>query len=353
MLSKLTAKNLRCHEAVTLENLSSLNLLLGSNGQGKTTLLEAAYLLARCRSFRTASPREMVKWETHGFRVEGDFAQEEFSHLALSWAAGKKTFEIDGITNATLSEFWGKCAAVIFQNRDLELVQDTSLTRRQWVDGLIASADPNYLPLLQRFTRFLSERKALLRQPTPERAMWDALTEPFIEISQQVTEMRECFSTILHPLVQSCLATLTPQHEEVELVYDPAFSQEKLPDWDEWFEREVRLGTTVIGPHKDDWVILLDGKPIRSYGSEGQQRSVALALRFAELLLLCKRRAHPPLVLIDDVFHELDETRIKAFWSLIPANTQIILATTRTDFPLPAASPAAWQVERNSLRRDS
>lgn len=349
MLCALTATNLRCHESARLEGLTTLNLLLGDNGQGKTSLLEAAYLMARCRSFRTASPRELIRWEAQGFRVEGEFSDEEFQRLGIGWSGGKRSLQIDGILNATLSEFWGKWSAVVFQNRDLALVQEGAQARRQWADSLIASADPAYLPLIQKFSRLLAERNALLRQPTPNRAVWEALTESFIETGLRVTEMRRTFSEVLEPLVQSSLDHLTPHHEKMQMIYETSFVQEKIPDHDTWFERECRLGTTSTGPHRDDWLLLLDEKPLRSFGSEGQQRSVALAMRLAELLLLTQRRGKSPLILIDDVFHELDKNRIAAFWSLIPPGAQALLATTRIDFDLPDFPTRRWVIEPGKI----
>lgn len=344
VLVSLRLRQLRCHEALNLDGFGPANLFLGENGRGKSSILEAIHLLARCRSYRTAQTRELVQWGKSGLRVEAGFRGEEFERLGLEWSEGKRRFFIDGLADATLREFWGRCAAVVFKNSDLALVQDRPALRRQWIDGLIAQSEPAYLPLVQRLQTLLKERNALLRAARPDRKLWEILTIQFWDVSEQITRKREHFSERLRPHLVRALEALGRSGEDLGFDYEPDFHKHIAADRSALYAREVKLGATQVGPQRDDWRLQLAGKPLKIFGSEGQQRSVSLAMRFAELGLVTECRRTPPVVLIDDVLHELDEFRREKFWSLLPETHQVFMATTRVDGTLPRDRFRMWNI---------
>lgn len=345
MLETLRIAHIRCHTTLELGEFQRLNLLIGPNGKGKTSVLEALYLLARCRSFRTSHLRDVLQWQAPFLRAEATFGEAPHK-LAFAWSApGKRVLTVGNLAETTLHEYWGQCTAVVFQNRDLALVQDRAQARRQWFDGLIASAEPAYLPLVQRLQRVLRERNALLRLPSPDRALFDVLSDQLAALSEEITATRQRYTDQLAPLLCESLHTLTDRREHFEILYDSHYERHREMTRDHLFERERRLGATLTGPQRDDWQLLLEGQPLRAYGSEGQQRSAALALRFAETSLLCAARGHAPLLLLDDILHELDPARRERFWHLIPADAQIFLATTREPELPPASSPHTIHLE--------
>lgn len=354
MLASLHLEQFRCHERLVVDGLKKVNIFLGNNGQGKSSLLEAIHLLSRCRSYRTAQMKDLVRWKTPGFSIEGIFhGEENIQKLKFCWAGGKRTLGVDGIEKATLHEFWGKCTTVIFKNSDLMLVQESGQVRRAWLDGLIASAEPGYLPVLQRFHNILRQRNALLRQPKPDRNIWEVLTDQLFSVSKGVTHRRKEYTQKLQPFIKDIFQHISLQQDEFTVIYQSDFEKNRETPRDALWERECRLVASYIGPQRDDWSLLLNEKPLRTFGSEGQQRAASLALRFAEVQLLHETRGMPPILLLDDVLHELDPKRVEAFWAIVSPTSQLFLATTRLTFDPVFLAPSVWNIRHSKCEKMS
>ncbi|MFQ3671911.1 MAG: DNA replication and repair protein RecF [Verrucomicrobiia bacterium] len=329
MLTTITLHNLRCYKEFSLSVHARSTALLGPNGRGKTTLLEALYLLGRLRSFRTAQIRDCVRTGSSGVAVRADFSGHEHSMLRVSWVDGVRQLQIDGNERATVTEFWGRFPVVIFRNEDRSLVAGPDSNRRRWADALLASVQPTYLAAAQRAQILLRQRTALLRQDRPHRALWNALVEQLDPVTEQLTVARKTFAdSVASPRVAAVYSALTGRAEQLTLDYRPDRESVRPDSLDTLWEREVRHKTVLRGPHRDAWELRLDGQPLRTHGSEGQQKGAALALRLIEADLLRASRGPRPTLLFDDVWNDLDAERRDRFWGAVPTDCPWFLATT-------------------------
>jgi DNA replication and repair protein RecF len=303
-------------------------LLQGENGQGKTSILEAIYYLSRCRSFRTYQTKEVTSWGQKDFGLKAFFSEEPFQSLKAEWSINDKKFFIDDVEAEKLSDFWGKFTAVIFKNEDVELIRGSSMERRAWMDGFISSVQPGYLKNVQRLSAIVKQKNALLKDENPSREVWDALTSQLWETSQYISYQRKQFTEWVQPIVEEEYAALCQEKEKFEMIYKDTFSQHEKDDLHSLFQRETRMQSVLVGSHRDDWELFLKGKPLKNFGSEGQQKSVVLAMKLAEVKFIEEKTGKPPVILMDDMLNELDPQRQTVFWRLLPESSQWLYATT-------------------------
>ena len=343
MLTALHICNFRCHVDLKLEDFSGFNLLLGANGKGKTSVLEAVYFLSRCRSFRAHQTRELIHWTGAEFGISGTFAGKDFQRLKVEWSEERRNLTIDQNPNLSFREFWGRAPSVIFQNSDRQIISASAQARRQWSDGLLAAIHPAYLAIIQRAQLLLKQKNSLLRQPQPNRELWLALTEQLAEISREVFRHRSTFTAKAAPLLQDFYRQLTGNTETLTIEYQPKIPRYLDLPRDELWRLERERGLTRLGPHRDDWQLQLFGKSLRDFGSEGQVKSAALALRILEAHLIRENTGDWPLLLIDDALTDLDAARREKFWQQLPATAQIFYATTRNDNLSPSLAVKEFQ----------
>jgi len=339
VLKRLHVCNFRCHEDFELSDLGSCTLLLGDNGRGKTSLLEAVYFLSRCRSFRTHQSRELLRWGGQQFGVAGWFENCSYHKLKVEWTEESRNLAVDQSENLTFREFWGLLPSVVFQNNDRQIVLGPAQARRQWADGLLASMYPGYLGQVQRAQLLLKQKNALLRQENPDRALWDSLTQQLAELSRTLWEARGVFTQQAGPVLEQFYQSLAGERESISLHYESPLPQLLEATPDSLWQRERERGLARLGPHRDDWRITLFDKSLRDFGSEGQVKTAALALRLLESKLIREATDRDLILLLDDVLTELDAERQSRFWKQLPAGDQIIYATTRVPHLEFAAAP--------------
>ncbi len=328
MLVRLHILNFRCHADLELPELSQFNVLAGANGRGKTSVLEAVYMLSRCRSFRTHQTRELIHWGCEQFGVAGWFQNKDFQKLKIEWGENERNLAVDQSENLTIREFWGRSPCVVFQNNDRQIVQGGAQARRQWVDGLLSSMHTPYLSLVQKCQLLLKQKNALLRQQDPNRAIWTGLTRQLEQASSEIHRFREEFTEKAAPLLARYYCELTGRQESAEIRFEPAIPRHLALSPDALWQKERERGTACLGPHRDDWLLSLFDKPLRDYGSEGQVKSAALAFRLLEIQLIRETRGVWPILLIDDALTDLDPERRRRFWHLLSSEAQVLYATT-------------------------
>ena len=329
MLRRLRLTSFRCHSALDLENLGSRTLLVGANGRGKTTVLEAISLLGRLRSFRTRTLRDLTRHGAEGWRVEGSWADEAGPvRLGVIWRGQGRELEIDGRTGVSTEEFWGRALVVVAQGGDFSLFEGGSAERRAGFDLLLAEVDPGQLPNLRRLKEVVRQRAALLRNPHPLRPEWEAWTQQLAELGRVLRPAREELAHRFMPHLEVAHQELTAGSEKLKVTYQP---EEDLPaagpERDSLWNRERERGLNLIGPQRDDWDFSLGGRSLSRFGSEGQRRSACLAVRLAELQLIRETRQRTPILLVDDALKELDGKRREAFWRQVPPQVQVLYAS--------------------------
>ncbi len=317
----------RCHQDTIFTFPSTGNLLLsGKNGSGKTSILEAIYLLSRCRSFRTNSLREIPTWGTGGFSLNGRFSGGVSNELKFTWKSSKRTLGLDGIDNVPLKEYWGRFPTVLFRMSDRSLAEGSPSHRRKWLDIFISSLDKSYLESLQKAQQTLFQKNALLKQPKPDFHLWNILTDSLTSLSQKISAARKKMIADMSESAMHFYRTLADTSDELSFVEN--YSCDHTKNAQEMFKKECLYQQSLFGYQLDEWFMALNGKPLRNFGSEGQQRSAAIALKFVEAKFL--RDLEPkPLLLMDDILHELDPGRRERFWDVSPDDCPCILACTQ------------------------
>jgi DNA replication and repair protein RecF len=369
-LSRLRLRNFRNFADQTLELPAQGVAIIGNNGQGKTNLLEAIYYLEIFRSFRGAPDEQLVRFGEDVFRIDGQLIAADGTSREVAAAfdrrGRRKKVEVGGAEPPRIGDAIGRVGAVIFSPSDVEIVSGSPGARRRFLDIVLSLTAPGYLSALQRYRQVLSQRNAVLRQGTPA-AVVGAWNEGLVGWGSRVIEARARWVADRAPSFArhvSMIAEGTP----AVLEYDastPATSDDGEPmtieEVAEAFhrelarveEREQRRGMTVVGPHRDDLRVRAESDAggamidLRTYGSGGQQRTAAVALRIIEAESLKEARGWEPIVLLDDVFAELDPRRSRRIldWVEQGEGGQVILTAPKpSDFDVRGGTLPRWQI---------
>lgn len=337
-LHKIKLVQFRVYASAFFEFSPGINLIVGPNARGKTSLLEAIYLLIAAKSFRTHRNSEMIALGSNGFSIEGSFEKESVSQSIRLYTNGK---EKGAVYNSTKFVNWssvvGLMNGAVLTPDDASLIKGAPQLRRQYLDVLISQADPLYIHHLERYQRALDQRNALLRalktksMETWEQEMAHSAAYLIEKRSQTVAALSELLSKIHYELSgeQESIALRYKNSTWEEVKCAPErIKQAFLEDLAKHRPRELEVGFTLIGPQKDDLEILIDKKDVRSYGSEGQQRTCVGSLKLAEWHFLREAVGEVPLMLIDDLGISLDKNRQKRLLTMLEGLGQVFLTST-------------------------
>jgi DNA replication and repair protein RecF len=310
--------------------------LLGSNAQGKTNFLEAVYYPVLFRSFRGAPDQEVAGFGSPGFHVEASVEASGVASLAAGYqpAGRRKRILLDGDEPERLAEAVGRWLAVVFLPADVDLASGPAALRRQYLDRLLSLADRGYLRALARYRAALAQRNSALRQGRPELA-W-AFDGPLAAAGAEIVAARERwvrhaggrFAAELDCIGERGVAGLA--YRGAPELADPGAWAQALR---EAMAADRARGASTVGPHRDDLTLEIAGRPIRKYGSTGQQRSAAVALKLLEMTTLREARDTEPALLLDDVFAELDDDRRHRLAARLigPEERQVFLTAPRRE----------------------
>ena len=326
MLAELQLRNFRCFESLRVELSAGLNLFLGRNGQGKTSILEAACVLLRLQSQRSASLAAVVRFGEKAFGVSGRLDDHR---LDFRYSTLRRKACLDEVEQKTFGEYLRLARVVSFANTDIDLVRGGSDARRRYLDFLGSQIDPLYRPTLRAYERAVRSRNALLKSAQPRARELAAYDPPLLEHGAKLGAMRARHVERLRILAAEAHSQISGVKENLEMQFAPGNKADFARELAESRERELRLRQTVVGPHRDDLELLVQGKKAGQFASEGQQRTVALALKIAQARMFAREEGAPPLLLVDDIFGELDPVRRNALLQHLPIESQkLVTATT-------------------------
>lgn len=335
-IKSLKLTNFRNWQDYNLE-FNDTTILIGPNGVGKTNIAESIWLAATGRSWRTRHDAEMIEWSQDYSRVSLEFNKDEKMYqLELFWQKGEKPvkqLKLNGIKHR-LIDLLGMMPAVLFNPEELDLINGAPALRRRFLDILLSQTDRHYALNLLEYHKVLRERNKLLSQiknrksQPDELEFWDTKT---VELGSFIIEARnkaiDFFNELLTPDYQKISGTA----EKLELRYKPSVEIERFADTlVASREREIEQTTSAYGPHRDDFVIHLGDRDVASFGSRGEFRSVILALKMAELAYLAEKTGEQPVLILDDIFSELDISRRKHLAKIV-SGQQTIITTTDLD----------------------
>lgn len=298
-----------------------LNVLLGKNAQGKTNLLEAIYYCAVAKSPRTTKESELVKWQCENANILLDYETKAGSKKIeiLLKRRGKKNVKINGVNILKIADLVGAVKCVYFSPDELKLVKDAPQDRRKFLDTDISQLSKNYFYLLLKYNKILENRNKLLKEAENKNTLDQTLpiwTMQLANIGAKIIAWRIKFLEKLKIYAKRSHSFLTNMQENLELEYqgivadsEQEIEKRLLKEYEASKEKDIKLGYTTIGPHRDDIVMIVDGVDIRAFGSQGQHRTVALSLKLAELEIFKDECGEYPILLLDDVLSELDKDR--------------------------------------------
>ncbi len=347
-IKTITLLNFRNYEALSLSLEEGLNLFMGENAQGKTNLLEAVFLCALGRSHRTKGDAEMIR---HGYdtaRVKLDF-QDRLGNREIEVEIArnaKKRVKVDRKLLARSAEQMGVFNAVIFSPEDLSLVKDGPGERRRFMDMELSQMRPVYCFALQRYTRALRQRNALLKLREPRLELLSIWEAQMAEAAAQIASWRASFAERINALAGEIHARVCRGKEALSVMYEACVKEELEGDaYEKAFaeqlkkhrEQDIKRGATTFGVHREDLSILIDSKSARLYASQGQQRTAALSLKLSEIALVHELTQNKPVVLLDDVLSELDEFRRELLFEAIDG-AQVLVTCTGAEGYRPKAA---------------
>jgi DNA replication and repair protein RecF len=354
-LSQLRLREFRNYVRLDVDFVPGFHLLLGDNAQGKTNLLEAVYLLATLRSFRGAGGAQMVRHGQKGYFVGGTIRREAEHKIQMYWSMDERRLRLDGSPVRRLSDYLGTFRAVVFSSEDLQLIRGAASRRRRFLDLLLTQTHGTYLPLLQRYAQTVRARNALLKRPLQDEMALEGFTREMIDAGNQIIPFRHQILPHLARVATAAYGRISGGAEELQLEYVPSVKRDFAVELTQSRRRESVLRSTVIGPHRDELALRLNGRLVEEFGSEGQKRSVAIALKMAQAEYLTEIHGSPPVLLIDDIMGELDVRRRSAFVPLLhrvdQAGSQVFMTATEESWPKELGhSLHKWQVRNGELQ---
>lgn len=348
LLCSLTLQDFRNVAAAELGFSGTRQFFLGANGQGKTNLLEAAGCLTALRSFRTSDTTALIRWGAAEAGMACGIERERPGpeRIAIRFRPDGKELWWDQERVRRLADHLGQFPVVAFSSQDLQLVRAAPAVRRRWLDLTLSAMDAEYLRSLQGYTRALAERNRLLKTPEPPPDELGAFERVLAEAAADLVRRRRAASAELSASVRTAYAGLSAGGEPADLAYQPDADAESPAAWASLWEAgrpaDMRLRGTLRGPHRDELALTVAGAAAREFASEGQQRSLVLALRLAQAAWFQARSGIRPVILADDVLGELDPERRRRFWSALDPSAQVLASGTAPPDP----ELGAWQVFR-------
>ncbi|NGQ96549.1 DNA replication/repair protein RecF [Brevibacillus sp. SYP-B805] len=345
-LRDLTLTHYRNYEELSLRFDGPIHLFIGNNAQGKTNVLESIYVLALAKSHRTARDKELIAWNADYATIRSEVERRYGSvRLEIQLTSKGKRAKINGIEQSKLSEYIGALNVVMFAPEDLAIVKGAPAQRRRFIDMEIGQVSPTYLYYLSSYNRVLAQKNQLLKdmamkkgQPHDE-AMLSIWNTQLADLAVKLLKKRFEFLGKLEAWAREIHSGITDGKETLSLHYEnsspvtagmeAAQAQEAmLAAYEEMFEREKQRGSTLIGPHRDDFSLRINNMDVQTYGSQGQQRTSALSLKLAEIELIKEEVGEYPVLLLDDVLSELDEHRQTLLLETIQNKVQTFVSTT-------------------------
>lgn len=316
----------RCFASLSLALPAESVVFVGRNAQGKTSLLEAMCVLVRLHSPRTHRMKQMVRFEGAQFGIAGECWEME---RRVGYGRDGFEMKVDGEECGSQGEYLGSGGLIVWMgNEDLELVRGPGEVRRRYLDFLGSQLGADYRRDLARYRRALKARNFLLKERILDEGQIAAYTALLVEHGQGIQRQRGLMVELLREPVARAQVAVSGREEGVEIGYEPAGGYDLEAAFAQAADQERRQRQTVVGPHRDDVQLGINGLNASQFGSEGQQRTLAIALKLAQGRVLSGETGRMPVYLIDDVFGELDAARRNALMQSLPEDAQRLITTT-------------------------
>ncbi len=344
-IKKLQLRNFRNYHNEEIVFSDNVSIIYGENAQGKTNIIEALYLFSTGKSFRTNNTNELIRHDESFFSICLEFENNNYLQtieIKYEKGSGKKLY-INEIKKDRMSDILGVVPCVLFSPESLTCIKGAPGERRKLIDIVLCQVSKKYLYNLQNYNKIVKNKNMLLKQiqaRKQHRSQLDVWTESQAKAGAAIVEHRKLFIESIEKRINRLMLGISDGKENVEVKYKSNYEDGKdiyqylLDTMIENSDKEIEYGISNYGPHRDDMEILLNNKNSRLYCSQGQQRSLALALNIAIMEEIENKTGRTPVLLLDDVMSELDENRRNFLYDIIEKTQTIITATERVQFEM-------------------
>lgn len=355
IIKSLRLKNFRNYESVAIEFAKGLNIICGQNGAGKTNLVEAIHYLSLARSFRTNENSDLIAHDKESATIEAvviEGVSEKNIKIVIN--GEKRQVSVGRREIKKLSELTELADVIVFEPRDVNLFQATPKNRRTFIDVHLSKNSRVYLRAITRYEKLHNERNEILKNATPDLIHLDVVTDMLIEESEKIVNSRQEYLTKLEPMVNRVIKAISPKTRKVVLEYQPfiaanekQFIEAAKNAFKKSLENDLRKKVTNIGIHREDFSTTLNGHNIALFGSQGEKRMVALALKVAPYFLI-EDKDKRPIIVLDDALSELDQEHARHLLEFFMKFEQVFITGTKIE-----ENNASFYevVDRNIVRR--
>ena len=334
IITRLSLRNFRTYERLDLTFGPKANLILGENASGKTNLAEAIQFISLARSWRTGDDATLIRQGKDAAFVQAELSEGPLRRsIEIELSRSGKRISINGKAAKRLSELSQIANVIVFAPSDVSLFQGSPSERRSFLDVSLSKKSLDYFSLISRYSRLLKERNALLKRREVDRSLLDVLTDQMIECSEIIVRYRTMYVTSLNSVLPGLLKRIYGENRSGSLVYRPSvkddgrFAEKARKAYQDALEGDLLHKSTSVGVHREDFSFLLDSKNVAEYGSQGENRMAALALKLSPFFLI-EAEEKRPICVLDDVTSELDETHVARLLSLLEDLGQTFVTAT-------------------------
>lgn len=330
-IKELSLQDFRSYEELNITLDPGINIFRGDNAQGKTNILESIYLCATARSHRTHKEKEIIKWGQEAAHVKLAIKKKYVEDtIDFHLSQKSKSALINKMPIGKLGELFGCLNIVMFSPEDLQLIKNSPKERRRFLDIELCQIDKMYYYALRQYHKVLKQRNLALKEffKTKDYSMLDIWDMQLEEYATVVIEKRVAFVEELNEIAKKIHSDISADKETLHIIYEPSVTKEEFRDkMLRYREKDILYQTTSIGPHRDDLKFMINDMDVKTYGSQGQQRTVVLSMKLAELKIMRKYIGEEPVLLLDDVLSELDENRQRDLFKYTQSIQTLITCT--------------------------
>lgn len=362
-LKKLYLLHFRNYDNLLLTLHNGINIIYGENAQGKTNLLESIYVLAMTKSHRSFIDNNLIQNGSSYSQIKGQLHQDDIDNTyEVIIENKKKSIKINDNTIKSVSDYISNINIIIFYPDDLDLIKSSPLIRRRFINSELGQLDGKYLNILSDYNKILKMRndyiKLINQGESYDENYFNIITDYYIDKSIKLYQERYNFVNLLNEQVEKIFKNISGL-SNFHILYKNSFDFDSYDYADKMriqmknkiknsYATEIRLKSTLFGPHKDDLEFYIDTKEVKNYGSQGQQRMAVLAIKLSEIEIFKNKTGNYPILLLDDVFSELDYMKKNNLLNYIRDNVQTIITTTELDNISPEIKRHAKLIEINS-----
>ncbi len=339
-IEKLSLINFKNYEEASLTFSDKINCLVGLNGSGKTNILDAIHYLSMTKSAHNSIDSQNIKFGENYFSIKGTFANDKaLNEVVCYFQEGlKKSFKVNKNDYDKLSEHIGRFPIVLVTPYDTDTIREGSEIRRRFFDTIISQIDANYLKHLIQYNNNLKQRNSALKTFNKSKRVNHDLLENYnnvlVHLGALIYNARLEFIEKFTTVFLSKYAYISDSHESVDIHYSSNLSSTDFKaDLNNALSKDVALERTTLGAHRDDFKFLIENKPLKKFGSQGQQKSFSIALKLAHFQIIDESMKHKPILLLDDIFDKLDSNRIEKLLTMVMEDQfgQVFITDARED----------------------